>query len=276
MKNTAIYLILLVALSSLHSCSKSTPPITPEKPIVIVPVTPPTTPVTPPDTTSPPNSTAKWIPVKLESSTQSVVFKYIGDSNALLSADNGTGKKVIITYKDNQMNGLLIYEVNKVQYVDYYRDDQKRIIKVARWKQTENEDILLGTYTIEYNEQQQISQVTYYSDKNALQRTKSFSYARSNDQMGIITETSGTESTRYTYDQKNGLFKNVANAQFIALETGDQFFLSAEHNLLSISGTSPKNDLTCSYEYNTDAYPSLINWLTPQANMVFKVSYKTF
>jgi len=147
---------------------------------------------------------------------------------------------------------------------------------VARWKQTENEDILLGTYTIEYNEQQQISQVTYYSDKNALQRTKSFSYALSNDQMGIITETSETESTRYTYDQKNGLFKNVANAQFIALETGDQFFLSSAHNLLSISGTSPKNDLTCSYEYNTAAYPSLINWQTAQANMVFKVSYKTF
>ena len=276
MKNTAIYLILLVALSSLHSCSKSTPPITPEKPIVIVPVTPPTTPVTPPDTTSPPISTAKWIPVKLESSTHSVVFKYIGESNSLLSADNGAGKKVIITYENKQMKGLLIYEANKFYSVDFFRDEQERIIKVSQYKQTEYFDIPLGSYTIEYNEQQQISQVTYYSERNVLQRTKSFSYARSNDQMGIITETSGTESTRYTYDQKNGLFKNVANAQFIALETGDQFFLSAEHNLLSISGTSPKNDLTCSYEYNTDDYPSLINWLTPQANMVFKVSYKTF
>jgi len=277
MKNTTVYVILLIALSSLAACSKSTPPIAPEKPIVIVPTTPPTTPVTPPPTTTiPPTSTAKLLPVKLESATQSIVFKYIGESNSLLSADNGAGKKVIIMYKDNQMNGLLIHEANKVHYVDYYRDEQKRIVKVIQWTQTESDDIPMGSYSIEYNEQQQISVIKYYTNKDQLLRTKLFAYALSTDQMGIVIETNGSESTRYTYDQKNGLFKNVANVQFIALETGDHLFLSAEHNLLSISATTPKNDLTCSYEYNTDAYPSVINWKTPQANMLFKVSYKTF
>jgi hypothetical protein len=222
----------------------------------------------------PPTSTAHLLPITIESPGQSIAFKYVGNTSSLLSVDHGAGKKVIITYKDNQMNGLFTYEADKVYYVDYYRDDQKRIHKVTQWSQTKDEDIPMGYYTIKYNEQQQITEINYYSARNVLLRTKTFAYDLSNDQMGVIIESDDKETTKYTFDLKNGIFKNVANAQLIALETGDKFLLSSNHNLIGISSSSPKNDLTCSYEYNTDAYPTLINWQAVNVKMTFKVSYK--
>jgi hypothetical protein len=277
MKNSSISLILVLAISSLASCSKSTPPVSPEKPIVTVPVVPPP-PVTPPSTvppTTPPTSTVKLLPIKIESITQSTIFKYVGETNALLTMETSAGKKTVITYKDQQMIGMVTLEGDKVFSSDYYRDDQQRINKVIHWSQTDFEDINLGYYTIDYDQQQQITELNYYSPANRLLRTRTFAYDQSNDQIGIVIETDGTATIRYTFDRKNGLFKNVAHAQLIGLETGEKLFLSAEHNLLSSAGTTAQNDLNCSYEYNTDAYPSLINWKDAHVNITFKVSYKT-
>jgi hypothetical protein len=270
MKNKLIYLILISVLGFMASCSKSNPPVTPEKPIVPVPQPPTTT----PPTVIPPTSNANLLPVKLESPSQSIVFKYLGDTKSLLSVDNSTGKKVIITYKDNQMNGLYTYEADKVYYVDFYRNDQKLINKVTQWSQTTDEDIPLGHYTIKYNEQQQMTEINYYSAKNVLLRTKTFAYDYSNDTMGIIVESDDKETIKYTFDLKNGIFKNVSNAHLIALETGDKFFLSSNHNLLSMASSNPKNNQTFSYDYNTDAYPTLINWQALNVKLTFKVSYK--
>jgi hypothetical protein len=279
MKNKFIYLVLLSTLGFLSSCSKSNPPVTPEKPIVTVPVPPPPTttpPVTTPPTGVPPTSTTKLLPIKIESPNQSVLFKYLGDTNSLLSVENSTGKKIIITYKDNHMNTLYTYEGNKTFYVDFVRDHNHRVNKVNQWSQTTDNDIPLGYYTITYNEQQQMTEINYFSPKNVPISTKTLAYDSTNNQMGIIIETKGTtETTKYTFDLKNGLFKNVANAQLIAMETGENFLLSADHNLLSMKSSNPKNDLTCSYEYNVDAYPTLINWEAPNVKMTFKVSYKT-
>lgn len=273
MKSKLIYLMLLSAFGSLASCSKSDPPVTPEKPIVTVPVLPP--PITTPPTDVPPTSTAKLVPVKIESPGQSIVFKYVGETNSLLSIDDGAEKKTTITYNNNQMKGLLIHQGDKTYYVDYFRDTQNRINQVNQWNQTNDEDIPLGYYTIIYDDLQQISEVNYFSAKNALLRKKEFTYDLSNDRMGIITETNGTETTKYTFDLNNGIFKNVANAQLIALETGEIFLLSADHNLLSITSSNPKNDLTCSYEYNTDAYPTSITWEALHVKMKYIISYKT-
>ena len=276
MKNKLTYLVLLSTLGFLASCSKTNPPVTPEKPVVTVPVPPTTTPpVTNPPAVVPPASTTRLLPIKIESPNQSVVFKYLGDTNSLLSVENSTGKKVIITYKDNLMNTLYTYEGDKTFYVDFVRDHNNRINKVNQWSQTADDDIPLGYYTITYNDQQQMTEVNYFSAKNVLLHTKTFAYDLSNDKMGVIIETNKTEITKYTFDLKNGLFKHVANAHLIAMETGENFFLSADHNLLSVKSSTPKNDLTCSYEYNLDAYPTLITWEALNVKMTFKVSYKT-
>ena len=273
MKIKLIYLMSLTAFVSVASCSKSNPPVTPEKPVVTVPVQPP--PTTNPPADNPPPSTAKLLPVKIEAPGQSILFKYVGETNSLLSVDDGAGKKLTVTYKDNQMNGLITHQGNKFFYVDYWRDKQERIYKVDQCSQTSSEDIHLGYYTIKYNDQQQMTEINYFSPNNKPLHTKTFMYDLPNDRMGSITETNGTETTKYTFDLQNGLFKNVANAQLIAMETGENFFLSAQHNLLSITSTNPKNNMTCNYEYNADAYPTLITWEALNVKMTFKVSYKT-
>ncbi len=61
----------------------------------------------------------------------------------------------------------------------------------------------------------------------------------------------------YTYDAKNGIFKNVLYASLLFLEVPYEFFCPTSNNWLSQKNIPmPKEHIDFTYTYNADEYPS--------------------
>ena len=275
-------------------CSKSEPPLVPDTPAVVTPVsptppapTPPTTPpvippinppvippVTPP--TIPPVSQVKLLPVKIESTHQTIIIKY-KENTALITSieDSKAGKKHFIGYNaDNTLFGYELYENNERTYfINYWDDSNLRINYVTQFKDS-GKITPLGRYTLEYNTLSQITAINYYSAQKELLHTKTLSYDAAANVNSILTTKVIQERTTFTFDQQNGIFKHVDNALLISLEITDKFFNSIQHNVLTITGVSGTPTYIYAYEYNADAYPDQVTLQESNVNTIFKITYK--
>ena len=260
-------------------CSKSEPPVVPDTPAVVTPVSPtpptPTPPTTPP--VIPPVSQVKLLPVKIESTHQTIIIKY-KENTALITSieESKAGKKHFIGYNaDNTLFGYELYENNERTYFTNYWDDSNlRINYVTQFKNEDKKITPLGRYTLEYSTLNQLTAIKYYSAQKELLLTKTLGYDAAANVNSILTTKATQERTTFTFDQQNGIFKHVDNALLISLEITDKLFNSIQHNVLTITGASGTPGYNYAYEYNADAYPDQVTLQESNINTVFKITYK--
>jgi len=280
MKIKLSHLILVFLFGAMTTgCSKSEPPIVPDTPAIVTPVSPtpptPTPPTTPP--VIPPVSQVKLLPVKIESTHQTIIIKY-KENTALITSieESKAGKKHFIGYNaDNTLFGYELYENNERTYFTNYWDDSNlRINYVTQFKNEDKKITPLGRYTLEYNTLNQLIAIKYYSAQKELQLTKTLSYDAAANVNSILTTKVTQERITFTFDQQNGIFKHVDNALLIFLEITDKFFNSIQHNVLTISGVSGTPTYIYAYEYNADAYPDQVTLQESNVYTIFKITYK--
>jgi len=266
LRNLAL-ILMLVNLAS--SCNKSEPIVVTVPPVVIDPVTPPAP--------APPLSNAKLVPIKIESINETITLKYLGNTALITSIEeNSIGRKGIVNYDENKrITGYEIYENNQLIYfIDYWRDVNQRINNVNQFKNKGLQFTPTGYYTLEYNNLNQLSIVKFYSTQKQLISSKSLQFDAASNLNSLIINTGTEEKSTFTYDEKNGVFKNVDNAQLISLEFKHKLFYSAVNNLITKVGTLANQDYNCTYEYNSDSFPSQITLNEANVKTIFKITYK--
>ncbi len=132
----------------------------------------------------------------------------------------------------------------------------------------------LGNYTLEYAASKQISIIKTYSARHLLLGTKVLSYDAAGN-MNNLVATSGTqEKSTFTFDEKNGIFKHVDNIQLISFEFQHTLLNSVINNVLTRTGIPAINDYSCTYEYQTEDYPSKVTVTEAGVKTVFTITYK--
>lgn len=257
-------------------CSKSEPPVEPPPPTPTLPTTPPVIPPPIPPII-PPVSQVKWLPVKIESTQETIIIKYKEKTGLITSIEESqAGKKHFISYNaDDTLFGYELYENNEqVYFTDYWDDSNLRINYVTQFKNEGKKTTPLGRYTLDYNALNQLTDIKYYSAQKVLLRTKILSYDAAANVNSILTTEATQERTTFTFDQQNGIFKHVDNALLISLEMEDKFFNSIHHNVLTITGVAGSPGYNYAYEYNADAYPNQVTLQESNINTIFRITYK--
>jgi len=217
------------------------------------------------------------VPIRIESTGQTLTLKYSGNTALLTSIEESkNATKGIISYNGN--NELLkynAYENTKSLFsLDYFRDAQQRINNVSKYTHNGKTSTPGGNYTINYNELNQITSIVSYTNKNIYINTKTLTYDAAANRHSITTSGSEAKST-FTFDQKNGIFKNVSYAQLISLEFEHKILNSIVNNVLTMTGIPAKNNYSCTYEYQADDFPAKVTITESGVSTVFTITYKT-
>jgi len=158
--------------------------------------------------------------------------------------------------------------------LDYFRDANQRIYNVSKYTHLGKVSTPGGNYTLGYNDLNQIITLVSYTNKNILINTKTLGYDAAGNRTSITTFGSAEKST-FTFDQKNGIFKHVSFAQLISLEFEHQLLNSLVNNVLTMTGSPAQNNYSCTYEYQTDDFPTKVTITEAGVNTVFYITYKT-
>ncbi len=252
-------------------CSKNAPPLTP---VVVNPVVVPVK-ETP---TPPPASTARLLPIKIESPLETITIKYQGNSSLVASLDFGKSKKSLqfIYNKQNVLVAGLVEDPQAQEYqIDYFLDVHKNIFQVSYYVDLNNVISPSGYYLLTYNALNQIVDAKRYSAKNILVNSYNYGYDLLTNINSIITNQEDAKKLTYTFDQKNGIFKHVNYAPMISLEISHHLLNSIANNISTKTGNTPAQNLSYTYEYNSEDFPSQVTVNEAGVKTVYKVTYKT-
>ncbi|HKG08872.1 MAG TPA: hypothetical protein VKB19_20545 [Pedobacter sp.] len=217
-----------------------------------------------------------FIPIKFESDGMTVSLKYLANTAELIEVSGSDGYTIVITYK-NQEPHIFTKSQHQEQYetVDYVVD-KNGILKARLFDDNGTVNIHKESYLLFYN-QAVLQKLIYYSPAGTLLSEAALQYTDGNLVSKTITNHSdATQKTlNYTYDTKNGIFKYLNFAGRLLLECRYPFFMDGQNNRLSNSNTkSPAENITYSYQYNDNAYPSLLTVANPGGKQqTFKVTY---
>tara|TARA_R110002049_G_scaffold1498_1_gene11613 strand:- start:39725 stop:40480 length:756 start_codon:yes stop_codon:yes gene_type:complete len=190
-------------------------------------------------------------------------FNY--DGNKLISVDNGDGWKNVYTYENDNLvkDECFVDDVLQASVtLDYNLDE-----KIATYTETFTEDSGLGDRKIKhvftYNNEGTITDEVYISYLNTdfeLDRTKIITLNGKN----ISKIADGTYSTTYTYDDKNGAFKNIHAVEVLNILSENEFgslIYGNTNNMTSFiendTNTSDNYNNTYEYTYNDKNYPKI-------------------
>jgi hypothetical protein len=228
-----------------------------------------------------PTETGKFIPIKFEASDFTLNLKYKENTSLLTEITDSEANKTIITYtKELDLYKLEKYNNDRLFYIVYYQQvDQNPTSKALIF---DYDDLLnrynpRGFYSISYNEQQKIAAINYYNNSNGLIAANVMSYGASKNlsAMNITDYPGSTTTTKYTFDQKQGICSNVTNSELLAPELEYWFFLGASNNILStMDQQSPKENTSFNYEYNENGYPSTVKITSDEATKNINITYK--
>jgi hypothetical protein len=266
--NAFISMVLLIVIG----CSKNEPPITPE---IIKPVVTPGKENPPP----PPLSTARLIPIKIESPLETITIKYLGNTASITSiVFDKTLRKVYFSYKDGEVFSPAMANNSRGEeyYIDYFKDAKQNTYKVSTYIYLKTHFTPIGRYLLTYNSLNQIEEVKYYAGAESLLSTHNFHYDLATNRNSIIINNEEDKKESFTFDQKNGIFKHVENVMLLSFEIPHHLFNSIANNVNSRSGSPPAQDYHYTYEYNTDGYPSQVTLNEANVKTVFKITYKAF
>lgn len=223
-----------------------------------------------------------FVPVKLESSSLVITLKYKENTAQLIAIESNDGYKIAISYNNKlQLSVLEKYRNNNLYYAAYYETNAQKLVQRAN--QFEHDPIFnsftpIGFYTLDYNGQQRITGVKYYSSTDQLIRSYSLTYSSSQNLSAntVAIYPNQINQLNYSFDNKKGIASHIAESWLFAFEGKYWFLLSSVNNILSYSNQkTPTENSSFSYEYNTDGYPSKMTITGNKSTQVFKITYKT-
>lgn len=222
------------------------------------------------------------LPVKMKAAQFEVTLKYLDDLSMFLteikSSDGYTSK--IAYNKEGYPSKFEKYKNDVLfQTVYYYRDNKKLIDRVTRFDYDAKREIVTpkGYYTLGYDANEQLTSIKNYGITKQLLYEEALTYtADGNIQNNTISGNSAqNNSTNYTYNNKNGIFKHLPYAHLWAIEAENQILHPGKNNRLSNSSTQkPVENSTYSYKHTSSDYPEEMSRTKNKVTEVFKISYK--
>jgi len=218
------------------------------------------------------------VPIKLETTGSTLNLKYKGNTGWLTEISDASGTKTIITYTAEQYpSELEKYKNGNLFYTAYYeRADKKTTSKVIMFETKGSFYTPLGSYTLGYNSLQQFNEVKYYSHNEQLTKTRTLSYISGNlSEESSTTPPGSADRNTYTFDQKKGISSHITYNQILAFEHEHWFLYCTSNNILSLQNQkSPLENISFSYEYNEDGYPSKMTITKNNSVQHIKITYK--
>jgi hypothetical protein len=251
------------------ACKKKEHPSDPQKPVS------PNQPVVP---EIPKSEIKTYLPLILQADGEKIEFKYADDGLQLTEIKYATGIREVITYKDKQPKEYRRYLKDEMIYmVDYILNTEGMPIRENKYQAESGGKVLTptGYDEISYNAQNNISTLLSFDVRNNFISKQQYSY----DEHQLLTDISSNELkpsvTKFTYDGKAGLLKNVKSAQLFALENEDIFLRNLTSNITVVTneGDASRN-MKLAYEYNKDGYPTSLTITAGSKKTVYKVTYR--
>ena len=234
------------------------------------------TPEPPPGEGGKPESPTPLQPQQIGQAQLEIKLTYSKAGGLLLSFEQSDGltEKFIYT-NQQQLTTYQRYQKDELIYfVDYYFDGNEKMIHAAQHAVKLNGKVTtpIGYYDIQLNADRKISDVKWYGLNNELLKTFVYNYGESGMLNTIVSTNPEIKQITYTYDNKNGLFKNVAVAQFLALENNLFMLHCTAANILKQTGSGLS--ASTSYTYDTGGFPLTINTKDEKGTQTaWKVTY---
>ncbi|QNK63178.1 hypothetical protein H7F33_01245 [Pedobacter sp. PAMC26386] len=217
----------------------------------------------------------KLIPVQLGTGKTKMVISYT-EQMAFSKIEYGDGRKIEFTYdKQGKPFEVLRFRNDEaVSSTSYGLDENGQVIKAKMFTIKGDRFLFAGSYELRYNALNKPAGISYFNAEDNLLDKQERLY----DEGGNLTSEKGgikNSASVYSYDLKNGLFKQVNYAWLLTLEKENSLFHSGINNLLSYSNPSvPAIEQSFSYEYNANNYPEVINAVVNGLKTSAKVVYK--
>jgi hypothetical protein len=261
-KKLSYYVLMLLAITLLSNCKKHHKDTTGPTPEI-----PPTV-----------KESKRYIPIKLEYDNTIKTLKYLDNNTTLLSEmESSDGRKEIYSY--NSAHKPVKYECyqagERVYLIDYLRNSDGFVVKANRFAIAPRVYTPDGYNTFTYDTSNKLISFKTYDNTSHLTHEKISEYGPSGDLIKTIQKTTGQPdiTTNLSYDDKNGIFKEVSYRELLAMNGTEYLVISAPHNLVDRSNTS-SGGTAYRYQYNTDNYPSQYTVKNGNGLKTIKVTYR--
>lgn len=215
------------------------------------------------------------IPVKIKSDKLTLTLDYQPGTALLTKISNTDKSHILITYKPTYYRVEQFKDNVLYHYADFLLSDTKAT-KVHSFDSFGRVDVPTGNYTLGCNSADQLVNIKDYNAANEfiLERIMSYTTAGNLSELKLIDKQGKINVVEYAYDNKNGIFKNVKHSQLLFLEIAYPFLCPASNNWLSCKNTKVSNEqVTYSYSYNADEYPSRMVIEDSKGKQTFDITY---
>ncbi|NRF40261.1 hypothetical protein [Pedobacter foliorum] len=215
------------------------------------------------------------LPIKLESGNLVINLKYNENSTLISEVKTSDGYRFKPTYKDELPSQYDKYANKTLIQSIYCIRVPNKDLKVTFFNIDGQAYSPTGSLVLKQNLQNQISSILASGSGHSYPYKESECHYSSSGNLSDITiKNSPTNNTSitYTYDEKNGIFKNVQHCQLLFLAINFQLFSADVNNRLSYSNTgTPGENTNFTYQYNADGYPT--QFTITKSKQTFKITY---
>ncbi|EDM35443.1 hypothetical protein PBAL39_13275 [Pedobacter sp. BAL39] len=219
------------------------------------------------------------LPAKIEVAGTSTSLSYQGNSPRIEEIKRSDGYRQKISYSAEGIMLMLEKLRSDVlyEYLEYY-PDQKGVIEGAQkfvLDTRTNSFIADNSYAFSYDDQHRLHTIATYNRLNTLINNEERGYSESGNLVEISQKPSSGPALKktYTFDEKQGCFKNVSYADLLAMETDLDLMTSRFNNRLSsVTINTSTSTVSYSYQYNNAGYPIAITEKGASTKS-FKISY---
>jgi hypothetical protein len=264
-KSKILLLSLGLGLSMLLSCKKNETITDPETDVPVI--------VVPPEAEAPER---KLIPTQLKTGQSTISLSYKEDHKLLaITYDQKTSTEISYSAQ-GKLNGIIYYKNDEMVGVTQLSLNKEGLV-------TQADHILInadayiptGYYKLVYNSTQQVASISYYNEFNKPVNEQQRNYTASGN-LDYDSWNLPDLHVNYSYDDKNGIFKNVNMALILALEKENPLFDCVLNNKLqAINSLYPESNQTFTYTYNKDRYPETITSTLNGKVSITKVTYES-
>ena len=220
-------------------------------------------------------STKIMMPVKLISDKYNLTFEYLAGTTKLTKISHSDKSYILITYAA-KYHRIELFKDNVVYHYDDFILTDGRTTKIHSFDSFGRVDTPTGHSTLEYNANGQLENIKDYDASKILLKDRVITYAISgNASVMTTTDKLGKKHVfDYSSDNKNGIFKHIMYARELFLMIPYSFFFPGSNNRLSCKNAlEPQQNITYSYVYNAQSYPSQIVIDGPEGKQTFDITY---
>jgi hypothetical protein len=210
------------------------------------------------------------LPVRFESEKLTITLKYNSNTPNLIEVSDSEDYSTSITYKNEQPYEIITARKGKeFKLVDYTRTKENEP-KARSFDYTSPVYVPTGYDILTYDEQARLIKMKQYKDGGELFQQTSMQYTSGNvSTRTVAAKAEESVAQIFSYDTKNGVFQNIKYPERIIQYLRYSFLNIGQNNLLKI--TNP--DVSFSYLYNPDDYPSQITFTQNKVSQTYKITY---